>query len=78
MGFTVSLTTQEKHTMSDYTNYAENPSLKDTVFTTPEGHLATWTQLLDIKQQAAQTTSEEITLKQALSLVDDCFRKAQQ
>ena len=77
MGFTVSPTTQGKH-MNDYTNYSENPSLKDTVFTTPEGHLATWTQLLDIKQQVAQTTSEEITLKQALSLVDDCFRKAQQ
>lgn len=61
-----------------YNDFKENHSLKDEIFTTPQGHLVAWSQLLDIKKQVAKETSEDITLNQALSIVDDCFRKAQQ
>ena len=54
-------------------DYLPNPNMKEQVFKTPDGHLATWSQLLGIKNAVLQSTGNEVTLPEALRLIDDCF-----
>lgn len=59
--------------MNNY--YESNPAMKEQVFTTPQGHLVAWSTLLTVKETMMKHTGEELTLPQALKLVDDWMNK---
>jgi hypothetical protein len=54
-------------------HYDSNPAMKEQVFTTPKGKLVSWSTLLTVKDTVLKQSGNEITLTQALSLVDDCY-----
>ena len=56
-----------------YNDFEPNPNMKEQIFTTPKGKLVSWSTLLTVKDTVLKQSGNDITLTQALSLVDDCY-----